>query len=80
MAVEALNTLDEAEMMSEGTELLYCRVACLFQLGRRKEGLFLLGQALTDNFDMHDALFDLQPDLETDNEVLAVIAVYRKAA
>lgn len=80
MAIEALDTLDEAEMMSEGTELLYCRVACLFQLGRRKEGLFLLGQALTDNFGMHDALFDLQPDLETDTEVLAVIAVYRKAA
>ncbi|MEM9820175.1 MAG: tetratricopeptide repeat protein [Bacteroidota bacterium] len=75
----ALDTLDEAGQFSEGTELLYCRIACLFQLGRRKEALYLLGQALSENFSMHDALFDLIPTLENDRDIKAVIATYRAA-
>ncbi|MCP3928528.1 MAG: tetratricopeptide repeat protein [Bacteroidetes bacterium] len=72
----ALNVLDEANNYTIGTELMYCRAACLFSLSRRDEALFQLTEALIENYKMHNALFDLKPELEKDNEVLAVISAH----
>ncbi len=74
---KALQILDEAEEYAVGTELLYCRVACLFALGERKEALFLLGDALDEDFSMHDSLFQLLPKLEEDTDIQAIIATYQ---
>ncbi len=71
---EALHTLEEAEDFALGTELLYCRIACLFALGHRQEAFYWLGEALLEDFDMHSVLFGLMPTLESDSEVIAVIA------
>lgn len=72
----ALTVLDEAELYTHGVELVYCRVACLLSLGRRKEGLNLFTQALREDFEMYDCLFDLMPVLEKDHEVLQLISSY----
>lgn len=68
---------DEAEINAVDTAFLYCKSVCLFRMGRRKEALYLLGDALDENFDMHDSLFDLMPGLVNDTEVQAIIATYQ---
>jgi len=77
MKEQALEILDEAEEYAVGTELLYCRVACLFSLGHRKEALYLLGDALDEDFSMHESLFSLLPVLEEDTDIQAIIATYQ---
>jgi tetratricopeptide (TPR) repeat protein len=71
---EALQTLQKAEEFALGAELLYCRVACLFALGRRQEAFYWLGEALAEDYNMHQALFELLPSLAYDSDVLALIA------
>ncbi|MDX1940492.1 MAG: tetratricopeptide repeat protein [Saprospiraceae bacterium] len=73
---DALETLKEAEIYAEGSEILYCRIACLFALGRRQEAFYWLGEALNEDYDTHRALFDMMPTLENDAEVVSLIAAY----
>lgn len=73
---EALDVLHEAEDYSTGAELLYCRIACLFALGRRQEALYWLGEALEEDFEMHEALFEVLPSLRTDADVINIISGY----
>lgn len=70
---EALDVLHEAEDYSTGAELLYCRIACLFALGRRQEALYWLAEALEEDFEMHEALYEVLPSLRNDQEVLSII-------
>ena len=73
---EAMNFLEEAEKFSTGSDLMYCRIACLFFLGKRQEAIYWLGEALHEDFDMHKALFELLPELEEDSDVLNLISAY----
>lgn len=73
---EAMNFLEEAENFSAGSDLMYCRIACLFSIGKRQEAIYWLGEALHEDFDMHQALFELLPELENDNDVLNLISAY----
>ena len=74
---EALIVLEEAEIYAIGVELLYCRTACQFLLGHRKEALFLLQTALMENYNMHESLFDLVPEVEGDPDVIHLIGLHR---
>lgn len=76
-AREALHVLEEAEEMAAGSVLIYGRIACMFRLGRRREAMFWLGEALEEDFDAHTTLFELNSDLANDPEVLGMIASYR---
>jgi tetratricopeptide (TPR) repeat protein len=58
----------------EDVEMLYCRVACLFLLGQRKEAKYWLNEALSEAYEAHPILFDLIPDLEMDADITALIA------
>jgi tetratricopeptide (TPR) repeat protein len=75
-AEQALELLEEAEEYTTGSELLYCKVACLIGSGRRNEALYWLGEALREDFEMHPFLFDLAPGLRSDNGVLSVISYH----
>lgn len=74
---EAMETLDEADEYAWGPELLYCRSACLFEMGQKSEALLVLEEALYEDFDAHTALFKLMPGLAKDKEVKAVIAIFQ---
>ncbi len=74
---EAIEALDEADENAWGPELLYCRSACLFEMGNKSEALLVLEEALYEDFDAHTALFRLMPVLEKDKEVKAVIAIFQ---
>lgn len=54
--------------------MLYCRIACLFLLGKRKEARYRLLEAIGDHYEAHGILFDIIPDLELDNDITAIIA------
>jgi hypothetical protein len=74
---EALRVLDEAEEYSFSPSFLYHRSAFLFKLGRKREALLTLEDALCEDFDSHDSLFNLLPMLEDDREVKAVISIFQ---
>ncbi|MFM9946664.1 MAG: tetratricopeptide repeat protein [Saprospiraceae bacterium] len=73
---EALKLLEEGSELTAETELLYCRIACLFAAGKRQEAIYWLGEALAEAFDKHRSLFEWAPALETDSQVMELIASY----
>lgn len=72
----ALDLLDEAEDYSFDPTLLYCRAACLNFLGKKKEALNILDEVLLESFEMHNALFEIDPQLKFDKEILSIINYY----
>lgn len=74
---EALEVLLESEDHAVGTDLLYCRIACLFSMGRRAEAFYWLNEALDEDFDKHHSLFEWAPGLLLDPEVRAIITTYQ---
>ncbi len=74
---DALRALQDAEEYASGAEALYCRIACLFALGRRQEAFYWLGEALMEDYDMHRALFEMMPSLEHDPEVISMVLAQR---
>jgi len=74
---EAFSILDEAQIYTVDTELLYCKVACLFAMSKRKEALQTLTQALEENASLLESLFRLTPELEQDSEVRALINLFK---
>jgi tetratricopeptide (TPR) repeat protein len=75
---EALDVLDMAEDTAISAELLYCRIACLMVGGQRQEGLFLLGEALEEDYAAHPILFQLAPNLGKDREVVSLVSAYHQ--
>lgn len=73
---QALDLLDEAEEESFDPTLLYARAACLNFLGHKKEALRILDEVLVESFDMHNALFEIDPQLKFDKEILSIINYY----
>ncbi len=71
---EALAVLTEAEEQAIGAEISYGKIACLFCLGRRQEGLFWLVELLMEEYEAHPVLFELFPALAEDSEVIQTIA------
>ncbi len=72
----ALDLLDEAEEESWDATLQYARAACLNFLGEKKQALKILDEVLLDSFEMHDALFEIDPQLKFDKEILSIINYY----
>ena len=75
---EAFSILDEAQIYTVDTEVLYCKVACLFAMSKREEALQTLTQALQENASLLESLFTLTPELEQDSEVRALINYYKR--
>jgi hypothetical protein len=75
---DAYDAIEVAQENVDSTELLYCKVACYHMNGKHKAALEMLHFALTEDYKMHESLFELFPDLE---EVLALkkmIAEFKK--
>ncbi len=74
---EALDVLTDAEEYTVGEEILYYKVICLFKMGRRKQAMNLLGEALTEDFEMHTLLLSYLPELAKDSKFNAMLNFYR---
>lgn len=78
-SVEALEVLEEAEDYCGTADLLFCRSACLFLLGRRKEALQVFADALIEDYHAHPCIFRWVPLLEHDPEIKAILATLKPA-
>ncbi len=74
---EALDVLDLAGLHAVGAELDYCKGVCLMKLGRKTEALEALHEALTDNFDMHQLIFDLDKSLKQNKDIKAILRYFQ---
>ena len=70
---EALELLTDAEEEALDMEITYGKIACLFCLGRRKEGIFWLGEAIYEDPESRNILFDILPELKKDTEIIQLI-------
>jgi tetratricopeptide (TPR) repeat protein len=74
---KALKVLDNAEICTFGAEIEYCRIACLFSMGRQGEAMYRLSEALQMDFDKHETLFTWQPTLADNAEFQAVVKSFQ---
>jgi tetratricopeptide (TPR) repeat protein len=72
----ALKTLAEAELYAACSELVYCRVACLWFLERQREAMYELGEVLLVDFEQHLFLYELCPPLLFDTACQRLIASF----
>ena len=73
---EAVQILDEAEEYTYGPDLLYCRAAAFFFMKKKKKGLKVLEEALIEDFESNNILFELAPELEVDKDIAAMVKYY----
>ncbi|MEZ5030259.1 MAG: tetratricopeptide repeat protein [Saprospiraceae bacterium] len=77
---EALDVLETAIDQQYAPQLDYARIACLFKLGKRQEACQELCLQLADDYDAHQTLFDLSPELITDPDVISLVRAFRTGA
>ncbi len=74
---KANRILEIAEDLVYCTYFAYLKAVIRFKTNKRKEALFLLDNALSENFDNYKKLFELAPELKYDKEVNSMINYYR---
>lgn len=75
---EALQILMEAEECIDDTSLKYCRVGCLMAMTRCGEALYFLGEALDENFEQNNFLFEFEPALRENEQIRSAISAYHR--
>ncbi|MBK8502736.1 MAG: tetratricopeptide repeat protein [Saprospiraceae bacterium] len=73
---KALEVVEEADFNAVGTELIYCRAACLFALENRNDAMETLRMALIEDLDMANMIFEILPALKDDLQVHHLISYY----
>jgi tetratricopeptide (TPR) repeat protein len=74
---KALRVLENAEIYTFGAEIEYCRIACLFSMGRHSEAMYRLTEALETDFDKHETILAWQPTLAQNTEFQAVVKSFQ---
>ena len=75
-AFSMVKVLEKADMYAGGTEIEYCRIACLYMMGKRSEALYKLSEALQCDYETHKTLFNWQPELAEKADLQAVITAF----
>ena len=76
--IEAIETLDIAlGRFKKFSELLYAKSALLYAMGRKKEALEILQQALSIKLKHHSLIFGLNKQMKYDTDVLHLIEQYK---
>ncbi len=75
---KALKVLQEADQFTFGADLMYCESAIHIIKNDKSKGMRILEEALIENFDIHRLLFEIQPELELDPEIGAMIQYYKQ--
>ena len=74
----AHRVIEDAELNVYDTYVLYCRVACLYAEGMRKEAINVLIQALDEDSGLgHSVLLELAPDACKDKDVMNLLSAYK---
>ena len=76
---EAFATLDMAAVtFNDNADIFYTKSAYYYTAGNKSEAYVNLERGLLQKFKDHKIVFELNPAMQNDNEVLKVIDVYRK--
>jgi tetratricopeptide (TPR) repeat protein len=73
---KALDVLEEADEHTVGARLSYCKAACLYRKGRKKEAIECLDEILPEDFDSHKLFFKMAPKGKSDKNILSMIRYY----
>ncbi|MEO6131149.1 MAG: CDC27 family protein, partial [Saprospiraceae bacterium] len=73
---KALDVLEEADDYTVGPRLSYCKAACLYLLGKKKECIQCLDELLPEDFDSHKIFFKMAPKSKTDRDIQSMIRYY----
>lgn len=75
---ESLSVLDKSEkLFADNAYIYYIKAAFQYHLGHRNEAMVNLQKGLLKNYDDHNLLFSISPEMETDDEVLQLVEQYR---
>jgi len=74
---QALDVLDQGEISSVGSDLLYCRAAVHYLLGDKTKAIDILAEVLEDDFGSHPCIFQLVPAMKEDKDIMSIINYYR---
>lgn len=74
----AIEMLDEAKEYVEDILLNFVLAAVLIESGQRQEGFIVLGQALTEDYNMHTYMYQIAPRLADDVTVTTFILQYKE--
>ncbi len=74
---QALEVLDQGEISSVGSDLLYCRAAIHYLLGDKPKAINILAEVLEDDFQSHHCIFELAPDMKEDKDIASIIKYYQ---
>ena len=75
LAIETIDkTMDE---LGQEVDLLYVKSAYLIIDGHKKEGMQILENALSQNYDLHDIIYDMVPGIEGDEDIIELIEQFK---
>jgi tetratricopeptide (TPR) repeat protein len=74
----AFDSIEIAQDNCDASELLYCKVACLYFSGKHQAALEMLAFALTENAEMSESLFNLFPEMSEVAAIQLLIEEYKK--
>jgi tetratricopeptide (TPR) repeat protein len=77
---KAMRVLDNAEIYTFGAEIEYCRIACLFSMGKQSEAMYRLAEALQTDYDKYETILTWQPNLAENAEFKAVVKSFQPLA
>lgn len=75
--LQALEVLDQGEISSVGSDLLYCRAAIHYILGEKSKSIDILAEVLEDDFPAHSCIFNLAPAMKEDRDIQSIINYYK---
>jgi len=73
---QAMSVLNNAEPYTYGADLLYTRAIVYLKKGNRTAAFKILDEALIEDYDLHDVLFDFIPALREDPDIKAILKYY----
>ena len=73
---KALDVLEEADEHTVGARLSYCKAACLYRKGHKKEAIQCLEDILPEDYHSHKLFFKMAPKGKSDKNILSMIRYY----
>lgn len=70
--------IEAAHLNSGDDKLLYCHAVCYYRTGDHNSALEQLGEALSADFGLYPCIFEMCPEMDFDEKVLALIELYRQ--
>ncbi len=75
---DALDLVDESDACAFGAELIFCRAVALYLNGDKEEAYRTFEEGLKEDFEIHDLIFQIEPELMLDTDLQAMISYYKE--